>query len=304
MSVETPQFGDLNIGKAAVEEFVRLPRPPALFDKRAKRMTALADGHPMSAFLTLMSKIFAAQAEACDACGSPELLPAENIELARAHGMPLLPTDGWIPTESYRQALRFIVRQLAEENVPETTANILKLLSEATDDHLDSLAQAYISDGVPPNWQGQIFFAIAALQVEFARHAALLDKNDVKPLDAAGLCPVCGSHPVASIVVADEAHGRRYLTCGLCSTAWHHLRVSCIICGEEKGIAYQEVEGGSGAAKCETCDSCKTYSKIFYQTKDMAVEAYADDLATLSLDLLVGNAEWKRHASNPFVPVL
>jgi FdhE protein len=33
----------------------------------------------------------------------------------------------------------------------------------------------------------------------------------------------------------------------------------------------------------------------------MAVEALADDLATLSLDLMVQEAGWKRHAPNPFM---
>ena len=58
--------------------------------------------------------------------------------------------------------------------------------------------------------------------------------------------------------------------------------------GAEKGVAYQEIEGGDGTAKCETCDNCRTYSKLFYQTKNMAVEALCDDLATMSLDPVPG----------------
>jgi FdhE protein len=169
---------------------------------------------------------------------------------------------------------------------------------------LDSLARAFLTDGVPPQWQGEALFAVAALQVEFARIAALIAPQALTPLDATGLCPVCGSHPVAGVVVADEAYGRRYLTCGLCSASWHHVRVACVSCGGEKNVAYQEIEGGKGAAKCETCDDCQGYSKLFYQMKDMGIEALCDDLATLSLDLMVSNAGWKRHAPNPFVPTL
>jgi formate dehydrogenase accessory protein FdhE len=71
--------------------------------------------------------------------------------------------------------------------------------------------------------------------------------------------------------------------------------------GVTKRVAYHEIEGAGGFTKCETCEECTTYSKIFYQTNDMAVEALCDDLATLSLDLLVQDAGWKRHAPNPFV---
>ena len=304
MSEQTPQFGDLSIGKAAVDEFVRLPRPDLLFSKRAGRMGALAEGHPAAAFLRLMQKIFAAQAEASTVCGAVEAPSESEVARASEHAMPLLSLDSWTPTASYRQALRFIVGAIDRDGLPAASTEVLDVLGEATDDHLDSLARAFLTKSVPPNWQGEAVFAVAALQVEFARIAALLDKAKVKPLDARGLCPVCGSAPVAGVVVADEAHGRRYLTCGLCSTSWHHVRVRCITCGDEKTVAYHEIEGGDGFAKCETCDNCQTYSKLFYQEKNMAAEALCDDLATLSLDLMVSDAGWKRHAPNPYVPVI
>ena len=218
--------------------------------------------------------------------------------------MPPLAPDGWTPTATYREALRFIAADISREGLPAPTVDALNGIGEATDDHLDALARAFLSGSVPPQWQGEALFAVAALQVEFARIAALIDKPALKPLDAAGLCPVCGSHAVAGVVVADEAQGRRYLTCGLCSTSWHHVRVTCVSCGGEKKVAYYEIEGGTGAAKCETCEDCQGYSKVFYQMKDMGIEALCDDLGTLSLDLLVSNAGWKRHAPNPFVPTI
>ncbi len=304
MSEQTPQFGDLSIGKAAVDEFVRLPRLPALFDKRAVRMLALAEGSPTAGFLRLMAQIFLAQSAACKA-GDPVGAPsAEAIARAREHAMPPLAPDGWEPTSTYRAALRQIAAHIARDGLPTPTIEALDSLAGAADDHLDTLARAFLADGVPPQWQAEALFAVAALQVEFARIASALDKQAIKPLDVIGLCPVCGSHPVAGVVVADEAYGRRYLSCGLCSTSWHHVRVACIVCGGEKKVAYHEIEGGNGAAKCETCDDCQGYSKLFYQVKDMGIEALCDDLATLSLDLLVSNAGWKRHAPNPFVTAI
>jgi FdhE protein len=55
--------------------------------------------------------------------------------------------------------------------------------------------------------------------------------------------------------------------------------------------------------KAETCDECATYSKMAYQAKDMQTDPYADDLATLGLDVMVGDAGWSRHAPNPLLLV-
>jgi hypothetical protein len=50
-------------------------------------------------------------------------------------------------------------------------------------------------------------------------------------------------------------------------------------------------------SRAETCDESRTYAKVFYEAKDTGVDdAYADDLATLGLDIVVGEAGWSRHA--------
>jgi FdhE protein len=53
--------------------------------------------------------------------------------------------------------------------------------------------------------------------------------------------------------------------------------------------------------KAETCDECRTYTKILYKDKDPESESFADDLATLGLDVLVGEAGWARATPNPFL---
>jgi FdhE protein len=42
---------------------------------------------------------------------------------------------------------------------------------------------------------------------------------------------------------------------------------------------------------------------MVYQKQDAQADPYADDLATLGLDLLVAEAGWSRHAPNPLVLV-
>ena len=65
--------------------------------------------------------------------------------------------------------------------------------------------------------------------------------------------------------------------------------------------AMQELEGGNGVVKAETCDACHCYTKMLYQAQDMAVEPLADDLASLGLDIKVSEAGWLRHAPNPLI---
>ena len=98
-----------------------------------------------------------------------------------------------------------------------------------------------------------------------------------------------------------RAPGARYLHCGLCATAWNHVRAVCINCGDSRSLVLQELAGGNGAVKAETCDACHGYAKMLYQEQDMAVEAMADDLASLGLDIKVSEAGWSRHAPNPLI---
>ena len=55
--------------------------------------------------------------------------------------------------------------------------------------------------------------------------------------------------------------------------------------------------------KAETCDACHTYAKMLYQAKDTEADPYADDLASLGLDIMVAEAGWARHAPNPLLLV-
>jgi FdhE protein len=97
------------------------------------------------------------------------------------------------------------------------------------------------------------------------------------------------------------AHGARYCGCALCGTLWNYVRIKCALCGSTAGIAYQELEGGAGTVKAETCNSCHGYLKILQQHKDPAVDIIADDVATLGLDLLVRETGFKRGGANPFL---
>jgi FdhE protein len=79
------------------------------------------------------------------------------------------------------------------------------------------------------------------------------------------------------------------------------VRALCITCGEARALSLEGIEGDAGPAKAETCNLCHTYAKMLYQARDAQVDPFADDLATLGLDLLVAEAGWARHAPNPLL---
>jgi FdhE protein len=145
-------------------------------------------------------------------------------------------------------------------------------------------------------------FLMSALQVHWVALASQLKADDVRPLDVPGVCPVCGTLPVASIVRSDQgSQGYRYLHCALCATEWHLVRVTCSQCQNTEHLGYHSIEGSSGAIRAESCDRCHTYRKILYQEKDVDVEPVADDLASLALDLLMAEAGYQRGSGNPLL---
>ncbi len=151
---------------------------------------------------------------------------------------------------------------------------------------------------------GAALYIAAALQVYFTRLARALDASALRLLPQRGLCPCCGSTPFRELITASgDAPGTRYLYCSLCSTAWNHVRAVCITCESSRKVSLKGIEGGPGVVKAETCDDCQTYAKMIYQIKDTKVDPYADDLATLGLDIMVSEAGWARHAPNPLLLV-
>src|SRR5437016_3345478 len=156
--------------------------------------------------------------------------------------------------------------------------------------------------GAPGHTIGDYLRLMAALQVYWVALASRLLPDQVPGLEIPGLCPVCGTLPVASIVRAEaRSEGYRFLHCALCGTEWHLVRITCSQCQSTADIAYHSIEGDSGAIRAESCDQCHTYRKILYQEKDTNVDPVADDLASLALDLLMSEAGYHRGSGNPLL---
>jgi FdhE protein len=280
---------------------IRLPDRSRVFAARARRLSELGGSGPAIAdYLRLMAALADAQQAAL--ARSPATLPAgAQLALAREHGMP--PVSAAARGDEWHQVLGEMCVALATRpDCPAAVRAVLDRLRRSRPGELERQADALLAAHPGEVDAAAAPFLMAALQVCAVDVASRLPIDAAGALEAPGVCPMCGTLPVASVVRTDErSAGYRYLHCALCATEWHMVRVTCSHCQATNGISYQSIEGAAAAIRAECCDSCRTYRKIFYQEHDRAVEPVADDLASLALDLLLGEAGYHRASGNPLL---
>ena len=285
---------------------LRLPERSSVFSSRAQRLRQLSGtqcvGHTIGDYLRLMADVADAQ-QAALASYQATLPDVEWISQARTHRMPLIHTGAWPREHGWRRLLDGVCEWVvALPNVPAGVRaacdRLLALQSEA----LEAQAEALLASQTAGVDVAAAPFLMAALQVYWTDLASRCTVDNVVELDVTGVCPMCGTLPVASVVRANaRAQGYRYLCCALCATEWHMVRVTCSHCQATQNISYHSIAGGSDAIRAECCDDCYTYRKILYQEKDTGVEPVADDLASLALDLLLSEAGYHRGSGNPLL---
>ncbi|POR52309.1 FdhE protein [Paraburkholderia eburnea] len=281
---------------------IRLPERATLFKERAARLRKLADHNPIGGYMRLMAVLVDAQQQALEHL-DVQMPSAEAIANAQRHSMPILPALGADRDPQWRRVLRRLADRVeAAGAITPTLAKVLDDLRAMSDAQLDAQADALLAQRYAEVAPAIAPFVMAALQTVWTGLASRIDVKDVTYVDAPGVCPVCGLPPVASIVrVGGAFQGYRYTQCSLCGTEHHVVRVKCTNCDSTKGIAYQGIDGGNPALKAESCDECHTYRKIGYQDKDLEFEPLADDLASLTLDLLMSEAGYRRASANPLL---
>jgi FdhE protein len=281
---------------------IRLPERATVFSARAARMRTLATGNPIGGYIRLMSSVADAQHHLQATFEAKQPSP-EAIAHSQQHSMPPIPAISSDRDPAWRDVLyRLLDKIEAAGAVTPALGKVLDTLRLKEQEELDTQADAVLAQRYNEIDPATAPLIMAALQVVWTDLASRLDPRDIPYLDTPGVCPVCGSLPVASIVrVGGQYQGYRYLQCGLCANEWHMVRTKCSNCDSTKGIAYHGIDGGSEALKAESCDECHTYRKIGYQEKDYEFEPLADDLASLTLDLLMNEAGYQRSGPNPLL---
>lgn len=282
--------------------FVRLPNPKKIFTGRADRLDQLSTNrHSQGRFFAFMSAVARCQQDALDRLSLFDP-PQERLEHCRGNPLPPIDVRAIKPGPAWHETLTHVARQIESLEIPAAARSALKRLRQIDARVLEGWAEAMLRGIYAPVNRALAPFLSAALQVCWVGMAGRLDAEKLIRLENPGLCPACGMPPLAGIVCADPAvHGSRYLCCGLCATQWHMVRIKCSHCGSMNGISYYAIEGRALAVKGETCDTCRTYLKIMYEEEDTRVDPFADDLATVALDVLLGEAGWGRLVPPPFV---
>jgi len=285
---------------------IRFPERTCVFSARAQRLRQLAEagapGHAIGDYLRLMAVMADAQQLVL---GSFEAAAPTAHQLARAatHRMPVIHASSWPRAPYWREVVTQLCGAVAAaRDAPAGVRATCEQLQSAPAPALETQADALLGGRTEAVDVGAAPFLMAALQVYWVTLASRLLPDQVPGLEVPGLCPACGTLPVASIVRAEaRSEGYRFLHCALCATEWHLVRITCSQCQSTANIAYHSIEGDSGAVRAESCDQCHTYRKILYQEKDTNVDPVADDLGSLALDLLMSEAGYHRGSGNPLL---
>lgn len=146
----------------------------------------------------------------------------------------------------------------------------------------------------------------AVVQIIYTLMARRLAPDTVKPCPEPGFCPCCGADAVGAVIIGHgELEGLSYLSCGLCNSRWHRVRARCSFCDNSRDLAVQHIEqateGALTGAEAECCPSCHGYRKRYRLAKQQYADPVADDLASLTLDILLTEEGWLRGGANPFL---
>lgn len=290
---------------------LRLPSPNALYQHRASRFRHLSKNQTFLAdYLSLMAELAEIQHRLMQSQSDNHADRSGAKTSARSTCLPPLDSASHQRSPAWRENLHNIAATITPNTGP--LDGIFDQIRKAADSEMEAWA-AWLLAG---EWEtldpGIAPFVAAALQVYWVSLAANLDSDAVNQLEgrhpsgqqeeARYLCPVCGSLPVAGVLqTGGSVQGLRYLCCSLCATEWNLPRIHCVHCGSSKGIAYFNIEGAGEAVLAEACAECGTYIKLMNREKDAGLDPFADDLASLALDILMAEEGYQRLGFNPLL---
>ena len=271
-----------------------IPPKADLFAQRALRFQELARQDPSSwhDYLTIMANLAQAQQHALDQY-------PRQPENERSKLQPTLPPH----TIS---SLHTIIHHIAPTLAPSIQATLTTLL-QLPEAELTALATRVLQGTAPEQEKPYQIWLHAALQVAYTAQAQQQSDDTIPPQDDRAHCPNCGSEAIASIILSGgDWDGLRYQHCALCNSQWNALRAKCTFCNDQSAISHQQIDNPEAppvyqGARAECCGKCHHYRKTFLRSGQQHADPIADDLASLTLDMLLAEqSEYTRGGHNPF----
>jgi FdhE protein len=298
--VRIPEPGQIEVPADQIH-FLFLPGRD-LFARRAERFRLLSDCHLLEGYFVFLALLSDAQQKVLDQFPAVALPDTNEKDMCSRHRVPLLGYHSWPRDPAWQWGLKMILLHMKEVDLPPAAAETIAGLIQMSESGLEERADRILAGDLVNMLPQELPFIAAALQVYWAHMASSLEESSFGRLEQGGLCPVCGSYPNVGIVrgAAGAGKGLRYLSCSLCASQWHMVRIKCSSCESTRSINFYTMEGSNGAVKAESCDDCNFYLKLLYLEKDSQFEAMADDLATLSLDMLMDKEGKSRRGPNLF----
>lgn len=193
-------------------------------------------------------------------------------------------------------------------DLPTKARSTLHMLCHMEVEARNALVKQVLEQDAASRNHEAIIWINAVLQVIWTHSALQLTPIDVPVTEKRSECPCCGSDAVGSVILQNSnMENLRYLHCGLCNSRWNALRAKCTFCSNTKGMSLQSIEtvtqGALHGASGECCESCHSYRKMYHLNKEQYADPVADDLASLALDMLLGEAGYTRGGANPFLMI-
>ena len=276
------------IGGVPKAPFAFLPEPVKLFQTRARRFAFLAESSRLAPYLTFLGKLSSLQARLAATLPPAGPVVADAVRVAAAGAMPPIDRARLAADPLLGETLTALCDGAREIDMPEPARLALDAVSAADEDDRLWLIGNILADAIPEDSAAAHLFAGAAVQVHLARLvAATLDADTLVPVRT-GVCPACGGRPVTSSITGTMGiENLRYATCASCATRWNEVRIKCLCCGSTKGVSYRSVETVDATVKAEICSECNHWVKILHEVKNPTLDAVADDVGSLGLDVLM-----------------
>lgn len=305
-------------GSGEPEPFI-WPNRASWFAERSMRLKQLArQSGSIGAYLGLMAELVQAQHDCLNDLPEVPLPDAEALARAAEHGLPPLAVLDWKRDPIWHQILhRLLDHLLAAEmrgEQAETIKELLLRIKKLDPVELEVQADQLLAGSLSGVDVAAAPFIGAALQVYWVHMVcsdpALRDPALYQNISTSEqtLCPCCSSVPTTSMVHSfGGMAGQRYVACSLCGLQWYMTRIRCTRCLSDE-VEYmsmtlpdEDVEDENfqtPAIMAETCSSCKTYLKIIHTEREPFADPLADELASIQLDILMGEQQLFKHGLN------